>query len=249
MTCSSSTLAAILLAASVSATAAQTLAGAGSAQTLTGAGSAQTLTGAGSAQTATGAAPAQPVATAAAQSTLPRVELGGGFTGAIPVATEGEGFHLAPMLNARVGVALNRRWALEGAFDLWPESDDVLIIYRAQARWLVRGAAAPGRFQPHVTFGSAGGIEHESRGSVQWRDSFGVVHDEPRVSRWSAIPPIFPTVGVGVQKTLGAHMALRIDVAAIIIPFDDGAAVLLMPSVSLSFPPGPRSSPSRSGSP
>ena len=56
--------------------------------------------------------------------------------------------------------------------------------------------------------------------------------------RWGGMPPVYPTVGVGFQKTLGAHVALRADVAAVIIPFDDGAAVLLMPSVSLSFPIG-----------
>jgi len=211
MTRFTSTLAAILLTASVSAASAQTPAGA--------------------------AAPG-PASSAPTQLTVPRVDLGGGFTSAIPLSTDGEGFFLAPMVNARVGVALNPRWALEGAFDTWPASGDALIVYRAQARWLFGGAAAPGRLQPHLTFGGAGGIEHETWGPYQWRDAAGTIHQEPRVSRWNVMPPIFPTVGIGFQKTLGGHVALRADVAAIVMPADDFIGVLLMPSVSVSIPIG-----------
>jgi hypothetical protein len=49
---------------------------------------------------------------------------------------------------------------------------------------------------------------------------------------------MLPTVGIGVQKTLGAHVALRADLAAIIVPGDDFIGVLLMPSVSVAIPIG-----------
>ena len=52
------------------------------------------------------------------------------------------------------------------------------------------------------------------------------------------MPPMLPTVGFGFQKTLGAHVALRADVAAIVIPVDDFVCVMLMPSVSVSIPIG-----------
>jgi hypothetical protein len=52
------------------------------------------------------------------------------------------------------------------------------------------------------------------------------------------MPPMLPTVGFGFQKTLGAHVALRADLAAIVVPADDFVGVLLMPSVSVSIPIG-----------
>jgi hypothetical protein len=113
-----------------------------------------------------------------------------------------------------------------------------MVIYRAQARWLVRGAAGAGRLQPHLTFGTAGAFAYESDPEYRWRDASGAIHVEPARSYWNGIAPIFPTVGVGFQKTLGAHVALRADVAAIVVPADDFVGVLLMPSVSLSFPVG-----------
>ena len=145
---------------------------------------------------------------------------------------------MMPMVNARVGAALNTRWSIEGTFDTWPESNGAMVIYRAQARWLFRGVADAGRLQPHLTFGTAGAITYESDPEYRWRDGSGATHVEPARSYWNGIAPIFPAVGIGFQKQLGAHVALRTDLSAIIVPADDFVGVLLMPSVSLSFPIG-----------
>ena len=146
------------------------------------------------------------------------MELGAGVTGAIPLSTESGGFGALPMPNARVGVAQNSRWTLEGAFDIWPESNNSTTIYRVQARRQLGGALAPGSLQTPLTFGGAGGLSYRAYPEQRWQDSSGTVHVHPARSSWSAGPPMYPTVGIGVQKTVGAHLALRADVAAVVMP-------------------------------
>jgi hypothetical protein len=180
-------------------------------------------------------APAQPPA---GPLLVPRVDLGGSLGLGVGWVSDEPGAAAIFLPGGRVGVALNRRWALEGVFDVMAGDNDLAVIYRAQARWLFRGAAAPGGLQPHLTFGGTGGFERDTWGPFEWRDAAGVLHREPRQSDWNFMPPILPTIGIGVQKTLGAHFALRTDLAAIFVPADDFVGVLLMPSVSLSIPIG-----------
>ena len=99
------------------------------------------VTGSAAAQTAEGTP-----AAATAQLTVPRVEFGGGFTGAVPLTTWGRDIEFEAMGNARVGVALSAKWALEGAFDFRgsPEAwgaEGFTSLYRVQARWLFKGPA------------------------------------------------------------------------------------------------------------
>ena len=176
--------------------------------------------------------------TSAAQLSVPRVELGGGLGLGVGIVTDEPGVAALFLPGARVGTALNARWALEGVFEFMGGEGDLVTVYRVQARWLFRGPAAPGRLQPHLTFGGAGGIEYDTWGPYEWRDSTGTIHREPRQSRWNMLPPMLPTVGFGFQKTLGAHAALRADLAAIVVPADDFVGVLLIPSVSVSIPIG-----------
>lgn len=218
MTCFTSTVAAILLTASVSAASAQTAVDA-------------------SAQTPAGV-PAQSPDTPSAQLTIPRVELGASLGLGVGMVSDEPGAAALFLPGARVSTALNPRWALEGVFDVMSDDSSLAVIYRVQARWRFRGAADAGRLQPHFTFGGTGVFEHETWGPYQWRDQTGTVHSTPRQSRWDVMPPMLPTVGFGVQKTLGAHIALRADLAAIIVPADDFVGVLLMPSVSVSIPIG-----------
>jgi hypothetical protein len=184
------------------------------------------------------AAAAQAPDTIPAPQAAPRVEFGGGITVGMPLSTDSEGFGALAMAHARAGVALNSRWTLEAAFDIWPESSGSTAVYRAQARWQITSHAAPDSLRTHLTFGAAGAIEHDSYPATHWQDASGRTYGYPARSSWSASPPMLPAIGLGVQKTLGAHLALRADLTAIIVPFDDGVAVLLMPSVSLSFPIG-----------
>jgi hypothetical protein len=218
MTCFTSTLAATLLTASVSAV------------------SAQTSTGATS-QTPAGAAAESP-ATASAQFTIPRVELGASLGLGVALAPGDPGAAVRFLPGARVSTAINPRWALEGVFDVMADDDDLAVIYRIQARWRFRSNHEAGTLRTHLTFGTTGGFEHSTWGPSQWRDATGTLHQEPRRESWSVMPPILPTVGIGLQKTLGAHLALRADLAAIVVPADDFIGVLLMPSVSVSIPIG-----------
>ena len=181
----------------------------------------------------------QPVSPAAPVPTSPRVELGGG-AGIGLGWFSGEPGGLATFLpSARVSTAFTPRWGLEGVFDFLSDGDgDLTVVYRVQARWRFKGEAAPGRLQPHLTIGATGSLARETWGPYEWRDTTGALHQVPRQTSWSMMPPWLPTVGFGIQKTLGAHVALRADLAAIIVPADDFVGVLLMPSISVSIPIG-----------
>ena len=181
--------------------------------------------------------PAAPSAAPAAPS-APRVDLGGGFTSAIPLSTDSEGFGMVALLNVRAGAALTRRWALEGAFDIMPGASGSTVLYRGQARWQTKADAAPGSLRTHVTFGASGWLNYRSYPESRWQDASGAVHVYPARTYWNAGPPVYPTVGFGAQKTLGARVALRADVAAIVVPADDFVAVILMPTISVSIPIG-----------
>jgi hypothetical protein len=188
-------------------------------------------------QTPAGAA-AQPPASPSAQLSVPRVEFGAGLGLGLGIMSNEPGAAALFLPGARVSTALNRRWALEGVFDVMSDDSSLAVIYRVQARWRFRGAADAGRLQPHFTFGGTGVFEHQTWGPYQWRDQSGTVHATPRQTRWNVMPPMLPTVGIGFQKTLGSRIALRADLAAIIVPADDFVGVLLMPSVSVSIPIG-----------
>jgi hypothetical protein len=192
---------------------------------------------AAAAQTPAGAA-AQPSASLSAQLTIPRVELGASLGLGVGMVSGEPGAAALFLPGARVSAALNPRWALEGVFDVMADDDSLAMIYRVQARWRFRGSHEAGTLRTHLTFGATGSFEHETWGPYQWRDATGAIHQEPQQSRWNVMPPILPTVGFGVQKTLGAHVALRADLAAIVVPADDFIGVLLMPSVSVSIPIG-----------
>jgi hypothetical protein len=188
-------------------------------------------------QTSSGFA-GQPPASPSAQLSIPRVELGAGLGLGVGLVSDAPGAAALFLPGARVSTALNRRWALEGVFDVMSDDSSLAVIYRVQARWQFSGAADAGRLKPHFTFGATGAFEHQTWGPYEWRDQTGTVHATPRESRWNVTPPMFPTVGFGVQKTLGARIALRADLAAIIVPGDDFVGVLLMPSISVSIPVG-----------
>ena len=184
------------------------------------------------------AAAQAPASSATATVSLPRIELGGGFTSAIPLSTDSEGFGMVALLNVRAGVALTRRWALEGAFDIMPGASGSTVLNRGQARWQTKADAAPGSLRTHVTFGASGWFNYRSYPESSWQDASGAVHVYPARTYWNAGPPVYPTVGFGAQKTLGAHVALRADLAAIVVPADDFVAVILMPTISVSIPIG-----------
>jgi hypothetical protein len=183
-------------------------------------------------------AAAQPPETGSSLPGVPRVEFGGGFTGAVPYVSDVAGTTFIPMGNARVGFGLSDRWSLEGAFDFRSVSDGFATVYRAQAVYRLGGHSKPGTLRTHVTIGGAGSVERRTFPGYSWQDASGPLYAYPAHTYWSASLPMYPTAGFGLQKTLGPHIAIRGDIAAIIVPYDDGISVLLMPSVSVSVPLG-----------
>ena len=190
------------------------------------------LLAAAGASTAAAQEPVVPQAYAAG-----RFDLGGGFTLGVPASTDGESLFAWPLAHARAGVALTSRLALEGVFDIYPQPHDITTFYRAQVRWRLCGAERGG-LSTHLTAGGTGWFSYESQPEYRWRDADG--HEEvfPAQSYWSGGPPIYPAIGIGLQKPLGARLALRADVAAVIVPYSDGVTVLLLPTIGVAFPLG-----------
>lgn len=174
---------------------------------------------------------------AASQASPPRLEVGGGFTGAVPLSPMGVAGVLA-LANGRVGVTISPKWAVEGAFDARPQPRGVTTFYRIQARWQFGGSPGPDGVKVHLTAGGAGSFSYWSYPAYRWQDGTGAVYTTPAGSQWNGSAPIYPTAGIGITRRLGRRVALRADVAAIIVPFYDGLAAMVMPTVGLSFPVG-----------
>jgi hypothetical protein len=181
---------------------------------------------------------ATPVTAMAQESTAalpdrPRVEVGAGgsvfFSGGTMPYTAG-------MVDTRVGVKLSRNWSLEGLVHFMPEAgSDIAGYYRAQALWRI----GRNSFQPFVAFGGAGEFRRYSWPEYEWSDYYT---GEPRVtpagSNFSIDPPWYPTAGVGFEKILASHVAVRAEVTAAFGINDYGVAVALLPAVSVSIPFG-----------
>jgi hypothetical protein len=197
------------------------------------------LLAAAGASTAAAQQPASPPAPAAG-----RVDVGGGFALGVPASTDGGSLFAWPLANAHAGVALNSRLALEGVFDIHPQPHDITAFYRIQVRWRLCDPA-PGGLAAHLTAGGTGWFRYESQPAYRWRDANGNEEVFPAQSYWNGGPPVYPAIGIGLQKPLGTRVALRADVAAVIVPYDDGVTTLLLPTIGLTFPlgrpPGARS--------
>ena len=162
----------------------------------------------------------------------PRVELGAGAAWFLDAG--------APSLaDVRATVAVSRKWAVDGVLSFSPQSDGTYGVYRIDAKWRVFDGAGPGGLQAHLTFGGAGFVSHWSYPASSWTDpSTGQHYSFGGYSGWSVQPPWYPTVGVGVQKRLGAHLAVRADLAVGFGINDDGIGYAIMPSVGFSIPIG-----------
>ncbi len=169
---------------------------------------------------------------------FPRVEFGAG-AGYLAVPNDpGEGLSL---VTGRVGVALTRTWSVEGSVDFATEafeSDDVFGFYQVQALWRFHEGRHPGDLQMFLTVGAAGTFDHESWDEFRWTDEQGRVHVYPAGSDTHVDPPWYPTAGIGFQKALGAHAALRGELTVAGAISDDGVEFILVPRVSVSIPIG-----------
>ncbi len=180
------------------------------------------------------AVPAAAQAADPAPPVPPRVEVGVG-TGTLVYLPIDEG--TSPLvLGTRVSVALSRRWAIEGVVDILDEGDDAqAFLYRAQARWRFHDRNG---FSAFLTMGASGWVDRYTTPEYRWQDGTGPVHVQPSQTHVDASAPIYPSVGLGVQKTLGAFVALRAELTTVMAFGDDYAAFVFQPAVSLSIPIG-----------
>lgn len=190
------------------------------------------LFAAAAASTAAAQQPVAPQAPAAG-----RFDVGGGFTLGIPASTDGGSLFAWPLANAHAGVALTSRLAIEGVFDIDPQPHDVTAFYRVQMRWRLCDPA-PGGLSAHLTAGGTGWLSYESQPEYRWRDANGNEEVFPAQSYWNSGPPVYPAIGIGLQKPLGARLVIRADVAAVIVPYDDGVTALVLPTIGVTFPIG-----------
>jgi hypothetical protein len=164
----------------------------------------------------------------------PRVELGVGAAWFVNGANGGT----TPLGDARVSFAFSRSWAIEGGLAFRPARSGFDGLYRIQAKW--RLPIGTDTLRPHLTFGGAGFISRWSHPAGSYYDArSGEAYTWAARSGWSVDPPIYLTVGVGVQQRLGKRVALRADLAAGFGISDYGVGCSLLPSVSVSIPLGP----------
>jgi hypothetical protein len=166
----------------------------------------------------------------------PRVEVGGGMAWQIPVTSNGGGAWASA--NLRAGVALNRTWALEGVFDLRTSNYAAGGFYRIQAKWAPAAWERPG-LRTHITFGGGGSYALWSRPQYRYTDyDTGQPAVMPASSGWQWGAPMLPNVGIGVQKTLGEHLAVRADITAAFGISDYGIETMILPTIGVSIPIG-----------
>lgn len=142
-------------------------------------------------------------------------------------------------VGVRVGVALTRRWRIEGLMDLaGMDGDGVGGLCAAQIRWSPVGMTSGG-FEPFVLAGTTGWYSRRSWPEYRWVEpSTGQVEVIPAQSSVEFLPPVFPRVGIGVQKSIGSRVAVRAELTAIVVGSDDFLTPIIHPSVSVTIPLG-----------
>ena len=134
---------------------------------------------------------------------------------------------------------MSRSWDLEGAFDFRSFEQGLGGVYRIQARWRLPARSRDGSFQTHVAFGGAGFVSRWSHPAYDYEDYYThEMRHVPAASGWSVDAPMYPTATFGVQKTLGARLAVRADLNVGFGVSDYGVSAVLMPTVGVSIPIG-----------
>jgi hypothetical protein len=165
----------------------------------------------------------------------PRVEVGAGAAWYVDLNQD------APIAFAdtRATVRVARNWDLEGAFNFRSFEQGLGGIYRIQARWRLPVRSADGSLQAHLAFGGAGFISRWSIPAYDYENY--ITHEmqhQPAASGWNVDAPMYPTVAFGVQKVLGAHLAIRADLNVGFGAGDYGISAVLLPTVGVSIPIG-----------
>jgi hypothetical protein len=173
--------------------------------------------------------------TTAAPKPGSRVELGAGAAWYLD-ANQGAAIAFA---DTRATVRVSRSWDLEGAFNFRSFEQGLGGLYRIQARWRLPVRSSDGSLQTHLAFGGAGFISRWSIPAYDYEDYYThEMQHQPAASAWSVDPPMYPTVAFGVQKVLGAHLAIRADLNVGFGAGDYGVSAVLLPTIGVSIPIG-----------
>jgi len=173
--------------------------------------------------------------TAAVPKPGPRVELGAGGAWYVGVSQD------APIAFAdtRATVRVSRGWDLEGAINFRSFDQNLGGIYRIQARWRLPLRSSDGSLQTHLAFGGAGFILRWSHPAYDYKDYYThEMRHVPAASGWNVDYPMYPTAAFGVQKVLGAHLAVRADLNVHFGVGDYGVSAVLLPTIGVSIPIG-----------
>lgn len=118
------------------------------------------------------------------------------------------------------------------------DEDGVGGLCAFQVRWSPIGITSSG-IEPFVVAGTTGWYSRRSWPEYRWVDpSNGHVEVIPAQSSVEFLPPVFPRVGIGVQKSIGSRVAVRAELTAIVVGSDDFITPILHPSVSVTMPLG-----------
>ena len=188
------------------------------------------------ATTVSGAAAQAPASSASSPApAAPRVELGAG--GAWFLAANAPG--ALTLVDTRATLRLTRTWDVEGVVTLRPGDNGYGGIYRIQARWRLPLRSSDGSLQTHLAFGGAGFILRWSHPAYDYKDYYThEMRHVPAASGWNVDYPMYPTAAFGVQKVLGAHLAVRADLNVHFGVGDYGVSAVLLPTIGVSIPIG-----------
>jgi hypothetical protein len=169
----------------------------------------------------------------------PRIEFGATAGQLLWMGSNSEP-RLSPVgAGVRVGVAVTRRWRIEGLMDLaGMDEDSVGGLCAFQIRWSPIGMTASG-IEPFVVAGTTGWYSRRSWPESRWVDpGTGQVDVTPAQTSVEFLPPVFPRVGIGVQKSIGSRAAVRAELTTIVVGSHVFITPILHPSVSVTIPLG-----------
>jgi hypothetical protein len=168
---------------------------------------------------------------APAGPTAPRFDLGG--SGAVVIPPHGE--TAMGLIETRFGARLTRRFGVEVSVGLFPAAlsiDHLDGAYTIQGCYRLRPVDGR-RTTIFATFGGSGGFSRHRSREFRYTLSDGTERVYPSRTSSSVSLPIVPTVGVGFQRDVGAHLAVRADVQAVVCPYFDRVGVLVSGGVSI----------------
>lgn len=173
------------------------------------------------------------VAAAQGLNARPRVEVGGGFRLLIDLNGVLKG------LGPRVTVNVNDRLAVESGFEIDENrSSNFSSLLGGTHVTQIKYAVRPGdatHARVFVTGGLLGFFSHEHFYGLQYTRYDGIVESLPSHTSNTLANRLTPTVGVGVERSLGREIGVRADVLA---GHAHDGGVLLRASVGVTFPIG-----------